>query len=350
MPKVSVIIPIYNVEKYLRQCLDSVVNQTLTDIEIICVNNGASVVETNIINEYLEKDSKIKVINFNNNQGYGKAVNSGFDISKGEYVGIVESDDYIESKMFEDLYNKIKYFDADVIKSAFTSFDECSQNTYMNELNLPKDKLFTLSEYPILLSQHPSIWSCLYKREFLNDLQIRFVEREGTSWVDNPFQLKSLYLAKKIIFTDKSYYHYRINQNTSSSSLIDGILIPYNSILDMEDIILNYHITDSNILYQFSLRVESYIEIMLSKLSFSNRKVIYNSINEMFDIAKDYLSKDKKHKKLYKRYYKKSLCFYALHNQVKHFIKRIFEMKINKKEKYLRIFGKYINLKKGENS
>ena len=115
MPKVSVIIPVYNVENYLRQCLDSVVNQTLSDIEIICVDDGSTDNSGKILDEYATKDSRIKVIH-KENGGYGKAMNVGLDNAIGEYIGIVEPDDYIALDMYETLYNIAKEKDLDFSK------------------------------------------------------------------------------------------------------------------------------------------------------------------------------------------------------------------------------------------
>ena len=102
MPKISVIIPVYNVEKYLRECLDSVINQTLADIEIILVDDGSPDNCPQICDEYALKDNRIKVIH-KENGGYGSAMNVGLEKATGEYIGIVEPDDYIDSKMYEDL-------------------------------------------------------------------------------------------------------------------------------------------------------------------------------------------------------------------------------------------------------
>jgi glycosyltransferase involved in cell wall biosynthesis len=104
MPKVSIIVPIYNVEKYLRECLDSIVKQTLKDIEIVCVNDGSTDSSLDIIKEYAEKDERVKYID-KPNSGYGISMNQGLDKAQGEYIGIVESDDFIKPEMFEELYN-----------------------------------------------------------------------------------------------------------------------------------------------------------------------------------------------------------------------------------------------------
>ena len=117
-PKVSIVVPIYNVEKYLRQCLDSIVNQTLKDIEIICVDDGSKDSSPEIIEEYVKKDSRVKVIT-KENSGYGNSMNRGFDMATGEYIGIVESDDYADPDMFEKLYDIAKKNDLDIVKSGF---------------------------------------------------------------------------------------------------------------------------------------------------------------------------------------------------------------------------------------
>ena len=102
--KVSIVIPICNVERYLKECLDSVINQTLKDIEIICVDDGSTDASLSILRTYEKMDTRIKVIT-KQNSGYGNTMNVGMDIAIGEYIGIVESDDYIEKNMFERLYN-----------------------------------------------------------------------------------------------------------------------------------------------------------------------------------------------------------------------------------------------------
>ena len=116
--KVSIVVPIYNVERYLAQCLDSIIAQTLQDIEIICVNDGSTDSSAEIIDSYAQKDPRIRVIT-KQNTGYGNSMNIGFDAAQGEYVGIVESDDYADKEMFETLYRIAKGNDLDVVKSGY---------------------------------------------------------------------------------------------------------------------------------------------------------------------------------------------------------------------------------------
>ena len=112
-PKVSVIIPVYNVEQYLRECLDSVVNQTLKDIEIICVNDGSTDNSLVILEEYAAKDERIKIVN-KENGGLSSARNCAIPLARGEYIGFVDSDDWIDLDFYEKLYNTAKKYKAEI--------------------------------------------------------------------------------------------------------------------------------------------------------------------------------------------------------------------------------------------
>lgn len=321
MPDVSVIIPVYNVEKYLRQCIDSVVKQTLHDIEIIIINNGASAAENEIITEYKQADDRIKVINFEQNQGYGKAVNTGIKTASASYISIVESDDYIDTDMYENLYYLIQKYDADIIKSAYYYFNENYSIKCFDNLNIPRDKVIRLLNCPVLISEHPSIWSCLYKRKFLTDNNIFFIERKGTSWVDNAFQLESLYKADKILYTNKAFYHYRDCRENSSSMINKALNVPYQAVNDMQNIIDKYNITDSGILYNLALRIMSYIKITVDRADFTDIKEITPMINEMFEQIEEDLRENERYKKLKKRFYNKPLELYFIFKKLKSILK-----------------------------
>ena len=121
-PKVSVLVPCYNVEKYLPECLGSIVNQTLRDIEIICINDGSTDSTLDIIKSYAEQDKRIVIID-KPNEGYGKSMNRGLDVATGEYIAIVESDDWASPDMLEKLYNTACAHQADMVKAEFVFFD-----------------------------------------------------------------------------------------------------------------------------------------------------------------------------------------------------------------------------------
>ena len=162
MIKVSVIVPVYNVEKYLKKCIDSIIKQTLTDMEIICVDDRSTDSCPEILDEYANLDHRIKVIH-KTNAGYGHAVNTGFAYAKGEYIGIVESDDYILPEMYETLYYCARQYDLDAVKSDYFMFwgdiviRKPKSDILYNQLLGPSDKM-AFFECPI------ANWSGLYKR------------------------------------------------------------------------------------------------------------------------------------------------------------------------------------------
>ena len=226
MPKVSIIMPTYKVEKYFRQCIESVINQTLEDIEIIPVDDGSPDNCGKIMDEYASKDERIKPIH-QENGGYGKAVNAGINAATGEYIGIVETDDWCELEMFEKLYNQAKNIDADVCKCDFKyyygngRFKECNKVKTI----APENSVFTLKENPNIMKFHVSIWSSIYKKSFLDRNNIRVIESRSASYQDMPFA--SLVYAKgaRITLVHDHLINYRAEEGMDSSTIrTDGRL------------------------------------------------------------------------------------------------------------------------------
>ena len=194
MPKVSIVVPVYNVEKFLPECLDSIINQTLKDIEVICVNDGSTDSSLDILNSYAQKDSRIIVIN-KSNSGYGNTMNMGINAAAGEYIGIIESDDFADKHMFEDLYKLAKDNDADIAKSNWYLYWGKHKFSRKNN-NISSAKTFKIinsKQDKDLLRLNPSVWSAIYKREFLNKFNIRFLETPGASYQDLAFSFKVMY-------------------------------------------------------------------------------------------------------------------------------------------------------------
>lgn len=277
--KVSVIVPIYNVEKYLEQCLDSIVSQTLRVIEIICINDGSKDSSKQILDKYQSKDSRIIVVN-KANAGYGAACNTGLRLAKGEYISIIEPDDFIEEKMYEEMYNLAVENDTDIVKSSFYEYKDNQYESgesivkinWSEQYNMP-DTVFKVTECSQLLYFHPSIWSCLYKRQFLNSHDIHFVEAKGAGWVDNPFQVETLCRAERILYTDNAYYYYRLTNPTSSSNIVN-ISNPFDRSDEVHEFLEKNNIKDKNILAHLYKREFSYIDTVLSGIS-----------KELFDFA-----------------------------------------------------------------
>ncbi len=215
-PKVSVIIPCYNVEKYLKQCLDSVVNQTLQDIEIICINDGSTDSTLSILREYENVDNRIKVIS-KHNSGYGASMNIGLETAKGKYIGIVESDDFVELNMFETLYNEAEVNGLDVVRSNFYLYNsKLDKNDKLDQTWVKHNEIYAPVDEGTPFFQQPSIWANLYNREFLNLNNIRFLETPGASYQDVSFTFKVYACAKRFKMIENAFLHYRIDNANSS--------------------------------------------------------------------------------------------------------------------------------------
>ena len=126
MPAVSIIVPVYNVEKYLRECLESIINQTFQDIEIICVNDGSTDNSRKILTEYAQTDSRIKITD-KENGGLSSARNAGLKIAQGEFISFIDSDDWVDKTMIEKLYNNIRALNTDISICAVHQYDESKQ-------------------------------------------------------------------------------------------------------------------------------------------------------------------------------------------------------------------------------
>ncbi|MGE9938765.1 glycosyltransferase family 2 protein [Collinsella sp. SGI.180] len=219
-PKVSILVPICNVERYLRECLDSLVNQSLRDIEIICINDGSTDNSLPIIREYERRDERIVVID-KPNSGYGDSMNKGIDLARGEYIGIVESDDFASLNMFETLYKEATKNDLDVVRSNYYAHrtGEDSSCDYLVE-NLAAcgsyDKVFHPIDNPRVFMCQPAIWTSIYKKSMIDKDEVRFLPTPGASFQDTAFYFKAFYAADRVKLLKDGYLHYRIDNANSS--------------------------------------------------------------------------------------------------------------------------------------
>lgn len=221
--KVSIIVPIYGVEKYLHQCVDSILAQTLKDIEIILVDDGSKDKCPQIVDEYAKKDNRIVAIH-QPNGGYGRAVNHGLKVATGEYIGIVESDDWIEPDAFEILYNAAKKNKADMVKADYVFFDnDTNIETHSSPMSISeklKEVIFCPTEKnpDIIWNGHPSIWACLYSHKMLQNNKIKFMETSGASFQDMGFKIKTFAVSKRFYYLPKVILHYRKHANNSDKN------------------------------------------------------------------------------------------------------------------------------------
>lgn len=217
-PVLSLLIPIYNVERYLRECLDSALAQTLEDIEIVCINDGSTDYSSAIIREYMERDARVKMID-KANSGYGDSMNRGLEMARGEYVGILESDDFMMPDALEKLVVAAERFGADFAKANFDLYwskpeerRELMELFKVKECNKPVCPSDTVDAF----SLKPSIWSAVYCREFLNRNNIRFLPTPGAAFQDASFTFKVFALADTAVYLHDSVLSYRQDNEGSS--------------------------------------------------------------------------------------------------------------------------------------
>ena len=300
-PVISILVPICNVEKYLGQCLDSLVNQTLKDIEIICLNDGSTDSSLKIIRKYAKLDSRIVVVD-KKNTGYGDTMNLGIKKARGEYIGIVESDDFVDPEMFNDLYELAKRNNSDIVKSNFYYyFTDLSENgsqydkeigaVWSNELqkviadhntkaNLIPDNMNGKTVCPRdncewLFYLPPSIWSAIYKKSFIESNKIRFLPTPGASYQDTGFAFKALSVADQVTLNSHAYLHYRQDNEKSSINNPGKVMC----VVDEHKEIRNF--LQKNSLYTTNMRK------IANHLKFGNYKWNLNRLS--LDLALEFL-------------------------------------------------------------
>ena len=282
-PKVSIIIPVYNVENYLEDCLDSIVNQTLRNIEIICINDGSTDNSLEILRKYAKQDSRIKVIN-QENKGLGATRNVGMTIVNGEYIMFVDSDDWLELDACKLLYEKSKRNDLDMLIFLLKNYSEEKgyyEDDYYNITCMPLDfeeKIFDYRDLKDLIFKI-SISSCqkMYKKEFLSDKSFP----EGILFEDNPFYWDCILSAKKISIIKKHLYlrrrhdssiSYSFNQNyldvIKVNKLVFDVISKHNIINEYPENVINFII--------------SYVKRWYEQMAIEYKEIYWNLLKSYF--------------------------------------------------------------------
>lgn len=215
---ISILVPIYNVEKYLHQCLDSLQAQTFSNFEVICINDGSTDGSRQIIQEYLDKDERFTVID-KPNSGYGSSMNQGLKKARGKYIAILESDDFFEPFALEILHRTAEKYEAQAVKADFWLYwfqpKEKKEAFGIITKKMANRLVNPQVEHDIFFKK-PSIWSGLYKREWLLENNIDFLETPGASYQDAGFNFKVWASADKAAFLTTPVLFYRQDNEQSS--------------------------------------------------------------------------------------------------------------------------------------
>lgn len=225
MPKVSVIVPVYNVEKYLDRCLDSLVNQTLQEIEIIVINDSTPDQSQIIIDKYMNLYPNKVFSYIKPNGGLSDARNYGMSKMKGDYFGFVDGDDYVEYSMFEKLYERATQEEADVTTCDFYW-------TYPNRLQRATDGPYT-NERELLTKMMPTVWNKLYKKSWFDSLDIKFPV--GLRYEDSSFSIRLAPFIRKLAYVNEPLVYYVQRQDSityTQNSKVGDMLTVFNDIFE----------------------------------------------------------------------------------------------------------------------
>ena len=309
MPKVSIILPVYNVGKYLRQSLDSLINQTLENIEIICIDDGSTDESYDILEEYKSKDTRVKVIH-KSNKGTGAARNDGLKLAKGECIGFVDPDDWVKPNMYERLYKEIKEKNLDIIMCMPDGYDERNKKNapfpyFIDEnfKNIIDDRIFNWQDlspfkYPMC------VWNKLYTKKLFDENNIEFAE--GLDFEDHKVIFGTLLTAKRMFFIREKLYVYRFNREGSVLSdnnrrlidhieifnIVENLMKQTNTFDALKMDFLTYKI--HNLLYYYSMikdeyKKEYYWEMLKSLKNTDLTSEEYNILSEKYPDIKDFL-------------------------------------------------------------
>lgn len=245
--KISVVLPVYNVANYLRKCLDSLVNQTFKDFEVICVNDGSTDLSLSILEGYALTDSRFKIIS-QDNQGLSGARNTGIKEVQGDYILFVDSDDWLEENALELLYQHVSGFDSDITMFKFKYFDddteEFSEGPFTN-LEIIDSSYYTgnfcyMDVLDIIFKISHAPFNKLYKTSFIKKLDAQFLY--GSYYEDLEFFYKVFLKAKKVSVLPEFLYFYRIRNQSISTSGDEGSFDIFNILKSTKN-----NLIDSNI-------------------------------------------------------------------------------------------------------
>jgi glycosyltransferase involved in cell wall biosynthesis len=288
-PKISIIIPVYNVEIYLRECLDSCVNQTLEDIEIICVDDCSTDNSYEILEEYQLKDSRVRIFQHETNKNLGAARNTGLQNATGEYVWFVDSDDYIDTKACQILYDAIKGFDVDMLCFSDIQFSDisgirrfshpdCFQGIQINKIYHPQ------TDWKEIVFSNLNVSACMYLAKTSVIKNFRF--REGVWHEDTDFTPILFSSVDSFCYIPYTAYFRRINPESITQKAISQKRL--EDLIDMlgalDKFVTEYKINREHFLYEFLVSQIDYI----FELCQSTKNIKPNNIGTLLNLKAKY--------------------------------------------------------------
>lgn len=262
-PLVSVVVPVFNASSTLEEALCSLTGQTLQDIEIVCVNDASNDASPEVLQRFFVQDAHFTIVNHAENAGYGASMNDGIQTARGTWIAILEPDDFVLPDMYERMLDFANAFaNVDIVKTPYVrelrAEGVARGGEALTTLNCsyrgrikPAQQPFTMHDAHTdhLLRHHPSIWSALYRKSFLKENDIRFVEYPGAGWADNEFFFETLLAATRIIYLDEPFYVYREETaNEATGFLRTNKRLPFDRWHAMDEIVRRHGFgSDTNV-------------------------------------------------------------------------------------------------------
>lgn len=323
MPKLSVIVPVYNVEKYLKECINSIINQTLKDIEIICVNDGSTDNSLKILEELSQLDNRIKIIN-KENGGLASARNAGMKVASGEYYTFIDSDDFIDTNAYETVINKKS--EADIICFGIQVFGNENSTQKKDDDTYYKIKYNGLQKLTddIIFNTDVSACNKVFKSDIINKNNITFPD--GLNNEDAEFYCKYMSCATTAYFIDKYFYHYRRTNNSIMSGLYKGSPKAIHHLYILKNI---FEFWENN--NYLTKHINLFSKIFISFLDFAYRNSTTDMKKEVLKVANEYAKTfDKKlNIKIFTKIMKKNRYKTSLYKKIKNKIRSIVNKKTN---------------------
>ena len=316
-PKVSVILPVYNVAPYLKDCLNSLINQTLIDIEFICINDGSTDNSLEILNEYAAKDNRFVVVS-QENQGQGVARNEGVELAKGEYIQFIDPDDWIELNMLETLYIFAKDHHSQVVKFNYTDYNDYSgkykQQDFIKQIqeeydyDLRKTPYYTwrILKKDCLSGLDLHVWAHFYQTEFIKSNKIRFAPSKHGE--DHLFADGAIVLANKIDYLNKYLYFYRIRTGSAVHIKSDINFCVFDNIRLLKEFLIENNL--------FNELEDEWISYAKKVVSWHYNQIPDESIKRFENMFLQYFYDEKEFKKFLKEIHSK-----------RNFLEQIFSLK-----------------------
>jgi len=277
--KVSIIVPVYNSEQYLSKCLDSLLRQTLKEIEVICINDGSTDSSLDILKDYAKQDSRIKIIN-QKNLKQGKARNIGVENASGEFIGFLDSDDWVEPEFYEKLYKSSKIHDSDIAcgNVIYNSNGILNNSNFISKYTFKSNKeVITTPEQKYNLLKAGVVWNKIYKTELIVKNNIRFPE--NIKFEDNYFTFVTLMFSDKISLVEDAYVFYNIRDNSIMTSLTyDKNLFDFFKVLEYGWDFLN----QAEVTYELKTKYKYLFDVFAINLIYSWVKQVKGYFKESF--------------------------------------------------------------------